>query len=269
MRRAALLFTFGLTALGLWAAGCDDGAADSTSTSSSSSSSSTGSGEMVQCTTPTAVPCSDEVILQMSLKKTVTDAMVGNTPDGAGFRSTIDATGGGLTPTKSYTYARFTEAGLEKVDISDEDSLDSMDWDIAFRRYIIRINSGHSGPSCVTASRIPDKYGAYDDLTSVPGDLTYHPDDYFTPPDSCMLIPDGSGLPASPATALSTYWTYPGCVAMSDFVYAIQLASGKHVKFQVQHYYSPDVQEQCDTTHKIPASNTGSGSFEVRWAFVP
>jgi hypothetical protein len=218
---------------------------------------------------PTAVPCSDEVILQMSLKKTATDGAVASTADGAGFRSTIDATAGGLDPTESYTYARFAESGLEKVDISDEDALDSMDWDIAFRRFVVRINSGHSGPSCVAAARVPDKYGTYDDLASAPADLTYHTDDYFTPPDSCQLIPDGSGLMGSPATALSTYWTYPGCVAMSDFVYVVELANGKHVKLQVQRYYSEAVQEQCDTTGKIPMSNTGSGNFEIRWAFLP
>lgn len=224
---------------------------------------------MAGCTMPTAVECSDQVILQMSLKKTVTDGAVGTTPDGDGFRSTIDASAGGLTPSESYTYARFGDAGLEKVDISDEDSLDSMDWDIAFRRYVVRINSGFSGPSCVTAARVPDMFGAYDDLTTTPPDLTYKVDDYFTPPSSCMLIPDGSGLPGSPATALSTYWTYPGCVAMSDFVYVIQLANGKRVKFQVEHYYKETVQEECDTNGKLPAGDSGSGSFGIRWAFLP
>ena len=46
-------------------------------------------------------------------------------------------------------YAKFTANGLVKLDtLSDMTALDSMDWDIAFRRYVVRINSGFSGPSC-------------------------------------------------------------------------------------------------------------------------
>jgi HmuY protein len=218
---------------------------------------------------PTAVPCSDEVILQMNLKMDISAGAVTNTPDGSGFQSTIDATAGGAfapDPT-SFTYAKFGPNGLEKVGISDEDSLTSMDWDIAFRRYVIRINSGNSGPSCVSAARVPTQDGAYEDITTEPADLSYHQDDYFT--DSCMLIPDGSGLPNSPATALSSYWSYPGCVAMTHYPFVIKLADGRRIKFIVDDYYSPDVQTMCDSTGMIPMTNPGSANFQVRWEQIP
>lgn len=260
MRGTALLL-----GLGLFAVGCDD-AADG----SSSSSSSTGSGAVVQCTMPTTVPCSDQVILDMNFKTTISDAAVSTTADGGVFTSNIDSSAGGIDITESYVYARFGDAGLEKVDISDEDSLDSMDWDIAFRRYVLRINSGFSGPSCVSAVRVPTKYGAFEDIAAAPpaDELTYQTDEYFTPPDSCELIPDGSGLPGSPATALSTYWTYPGCVKMTDFPYIVRLANGKTVKLVVDHYYKAENQELCDTTEKVPTPS-GAGDMQIRWAFVP
>jgi len=56
---------------------------------------------------------------------------------------------------------------------------------------------------------------------------------------------------------------------MSGFVYLIKLADGRNVKLQIEDYYSPNVQEQCDSTGMIPTSNTGSGNIIARWAFVP
>jgi hypothetical protein len=206
----------------------------------------------------------------MNLKTDISKGMIGNTADGDGWQSTIDATAGGAfnpDPT-SYTYAKFGAQGLEKVMLSDQDSLDSVDWDIAFRRYVVRINSGYSGPSCVRGARLPGP-PKYQDVTAVPANPPYKVDDYFTPPTDCTLIADGTGLPNSPATALSAYWTYPGCVAMTHNVFVVELASGKHVKLIVDDYYLPKIQDQCDTTGMVPMANTGSASFVIRWAFLP
>ncbi len=226
-----------------------------------------GGGAVESCTMPTAVPCEDDVILQMNLQTDVTNGAIVNTPEGAGFHSTIDATAGGAfsADPESYTYARFTDAGLEKVDISDQDAIGSMDWDIAFRRYVVRINSGHSGPSCVSAARVPGA-ATYDDVTSVPAELTYRTDKYFT--DTCDLIPDGTGLDDSPATALSSYWTYPGCVQMSGNVYVVRLATGRQLKLTVTHYYNEASQAECQTAGTVPMGSNGSANFQVRWSFL-
>jgi hypothetical protein len=214
------------------------------------------------------VPCEDEVFLNMNLQAEPAPGEITNMAEGAGWISLIDATAGGpfATDPDSYTYGKFRDAGLEKVAISDEQSLGSSDWDIAFRRYVVRINSGYSGPSCVTAARIPGM-GDYDGTTVVPGGLTYREDDYFT--ESCTIIPDGSGLPNSPATALSSYWTYPGCVAMTGNVFVIALADGRQLKLQVTHFYNEAAQEECDTTGMVPMMGNDSGNFRVRWAFLP
>jgi hypothetical protein len=219
------------------------------------------------CTQQTKVACADQVILGLNLQSTAVDAAITNTADGAGWTTHVDATAGGFgapQPT-SYTYGKFTEAGLTKVAISDEDSLTSMDWDIAFRRYVVRVNSLDSGPSCVQAAHLPATT-KYEDVTAVPDGLTYHGDDTFDA--ACALIPDGTGLADSPATALSSYWTYPGCVQMTHKAFIVALADGRHVKLTVDDYYSPSVQDQCDTTGAIPMSNTGSANFILRWAYI-
>lgn len=243
--------------------GGGSGAGDTTSSTTGVGG---GNGDPV-CTEPTEVPCEDDVILQMNLQDDITPGEIQNTPEGAGFVSMIDATAGGAfaADPDSYTYARFTDAGLEKVEISDEDAIGSMDWDIAFRRYVVRINSGHSGPSCVAAARVPGA-ATYDDITSLPDSLTFRTDEYFT--ETCELIADGTGLEGSPATALSSYWTYPGCVQMTGNSYIVRLASSRALKLTVTHFYNDAAQEECQTASTVPMSNNGSANFRVRWSFL-
>jgi len=222
------------------------------------------------CTTPSAVTCTDQSVLKLNLFATVPTRNVTNTADGAGFLSEIDATGGAtggaITPRESFVYAKFTDTGMERVAISDEQAFDSMEWDIAFRRYIVRLNSGVSGPSCVAAARTAVGT-TFDRLTAVPDNLEYRTEAYMTP--SCDLIPDGSGLEGSPAVALSSYWTYPGCVAMTGNVFVVRRADGRRLKLTVEDYYTPSVQDVCDSTGAIPMTMpSGSGHFRVRWAFL-
>jgi hypothetical protein len=236
-----------------------------------------GSGVEPVCSSPTEVPCSDAVILQMNLQADPAPGLITNAPDGDGFWTLVDATAGGAfaTDPHSYVYGKFTAAGLEKVELSDEESLDSMDWDIAFRRYVVRINSGSSGPSCVTGARLagtPD----YDTVAAVPDTIALRADEYFTASPDCSLIPDGTGLPGSPATALSGFWTYSNCLAMSGNVYVLQLADGRYLKLVVTEYYydagaaEPGaVQEQCDTTDEVPEGDNGAANIHFRWAFLP
>ncbi|MDC0744888.1 HmuY family protein [Polyangium mundeleinium] len=226
-----------------------------------------GGGEPAGCSEPNEVPCEDQVIQGMNLQNDIAPGLITNEPDGSGFRTGVDATAGGafVSDPDSYVYGKFTETGLQKVEISDEDSIASMDWDIAFRRYVVRINSGNSGPSCVTATRtkVDTKY---EEVSAAP-DLPFRKDEYFS--EACELIPDGSGLPGSPATALSGFWTYTSCVKMTGTVYAIRLADGRAVKLIVDTWYEPSVQEQCNTTDSIPMMNTGSANYRIRWAFLP
>jgi len=258
--------------------GCSSGPDEtsaSTSSSSGSGSSSSGGGGGggggggnggggATCMPTTPIACEDQVVQQMDFKKNVAPGMIVDAADGNGFLSTIDARAGGFMYTDSYVYAKFTKAGLQKVDLTDEQSIGSMDWDIAFRRFIIRINSGNSGPSCTRAARL--KTGTmYDDLMAAPADANFLPDEYFSA--ACELIPDGSGL-GSPATVMSGFWTYANCVQMTDNVYVVQTASGDKVKLIVTDYYEPMAQDTCDTTGSVPMGTPGA-MIKMRWAFLP
>jgi hypothetical protein len=209
--------------------------------------------------------CVDQQIMTLDLFTTVSSRAVteeGTVP--GTFLTHIDSSAGGLTPTESYVYLRFSETGLAPVAISDQDAFASTDWDIAVRRFIIRLNSGVSGPSCVQAARTAPMT-TFDSVTAVPAGLTFHSEVYMTD-GTCDVVPDGSGL-GSPSTVLSSYWTYPGCVSMTHNVYIVQLASGRHVKLEVLGYYDTAAQTQCDTMGTLPMPST-SGNIRLQWAFL-
>jgi HmuY protein len=221
-------------------------------------------GSAPTCMIATPIACEDQVVQQMDFKKNVAPGLIVNAAEANGFSTEIDARAGGFMYTDSYVYGKFTDKGLEKAELTDEQSIASGDWDIAFRRFIIRINSGNSGPSCTKAARL--KTGTlFDDVTTAPVGANYLADEYFSA--ACELIPDGSGL-GSPATVMSGFWTYVNCVQMTDNVYVIETSSGAKVKLVVTDYYEPSDQELCDTTGAVPMGTPG-GFIKIRWAFLP
>lgn len=217
------------------------------------------------CEEPTEVGCVDEMVLNLSLHDDKTsDGEVTNTVEGGDFVTTVDASGHGYDKYTKYpfVYMKFQDDGLVRVDIDDESALESMDWDIAARRYIIRLNGGSSGPSCVGAATLGEGY-TYETLTEVPDGLSYPVDAYYT--SDCTLVNDSSGLEGSPQTVLSPWWSYPGCVATSDQPFLIQLADGRIVKFRVESYYANDGQQECN---EDGATMESGGFFIWRWAFM-
>ncbi|MDO9015317.1 MAG: HmuY family protein [Deltaproteobacteria bacterium] len=237
----------------------DAGAAADVATAEVPSTDAGGGG---QCAA-SAVRCADQQVMQMRLFDSPSPATITEEGTTAGeFRSLVDARAGGSMVTQGFVYARFTEAGLEKVELSDQAAFRSMDWDIAVRRYVVRINSGVSGPSCVTAARAPGTDFAA--LSAAPAAVEYRTEAYFT--ETCEIVNDGSSI-AAPGTALASFWAYRSCVEMTGNVFALRLRDGRAVKLQVTSYYDPAAQEACNTTGMAPTPN-GAGNVRLRWAFL-
>lgn len=216
---------------------------------------------VVRCESHTPA-CMEESISQLGFRTEINTGTIRT----EGELTVIDATAGGRMPSESYLYARFTEHGLVKVEIDDERSLTSTDWDIAFRRGNIRLNSGVSGPSCVEGTEAPEGV-TYESLTRVPSTgITFRPESYFTP-IHCYYVTDGSGA-GFPGTVLSGYRRLTSCVQMTGEVYLIRLRDDRVVKFQVRSYYHPAVQAICDSGGDIPDSDNGAATYRVRWAFI-
>ena len=209
------------------------------------------------------IECEDAAILDLSLQDDqVSDGVVSTSEDGTDFVSTVDASAGGYNGASSnpWVYVKFTETGLEKVEIDDESALESMDWDLSLRRFILRLNGGSTGASCVGSASFLES--TYTDLVSVPDGLTYVQDDFYS--DDCTIINDSSGLPGSPQVALAPWWTYDGCVQTTMIPHLIQLADGAVVKLVVESYYESN-QEACNAG---TGSGDGSAIYTLRWTFM-
>jgi hypothetical protein len=212
-----------------------------------------------QCA-PAAVLCKEESITKLDLQTVVATGALREDGVTAGeFRTYVDA----REATKSYVYARFTKQGLARVQIDDQSALASMGWDIAFRRYIIRVNSGVSGPSCTQVASTPAGT-TFEAVTAVDATWEFTPEAYFK--DACAFVTHEQGL--GPATALGNFWQYEACLVMTGQVFVVRLADGRHVKLEVTHYYDPEPQEVCNKTGSAP-SPSGAAQIRVRWAFLP
>lgn len=283
IRSTRPLLSLSLCTLAFWglAAGCgggkDEGSGDTTTEEGGgdgTTGGTTGAGDTADtggaggepeevCTEPADMECVDQIILDFSLHDDrVSEGDVTTEVDGADFVSSIDATGGGYDryTRNAWVYVKFTPDGLQKVEIDDETALESMDWDLSMRRYIIRLNGGTSGPSCVGSASFLES--TYDGLTEVPEGLPYIYDDFYT--DDCTLTTDSSGLPGSPSVALGTWWTYDGCVQTTMVPHLIQLADGHIVKMRVEEYYESG-QEACNNG---TGSGNDSGNLQLRWTYM-
>jgi len=214
--------------------------------------------------TATAPTCVDQQVAQLRLYDTVSPADVHAEPsDMSGvFYSYIDARGGGMSATQSFVYARFTSTGLAKVAISDEASFSSLDWDIAFRRYVLRVNSGVGGPSCTEVAQTADGT-TFASVTSH-DNLAFDTEAYFD--QQCQLVPDSSGI-NSPNTTLATFWQYISCVETTGKVFVVHLRDGRYVKLEVLSYYDPAAQQECNSSGNVPSPN-GAGQIRIRWSFL-
>ncbi|MCP3100643.1 HmuY family protein [Myxococcus sp. K15C18031901] len=215
---------------------------------------------------PSEVICKEQSIDKLDLLTVVSTGNMSEEGTTSGeFLSYVDARAGGLTPTMSYTYVRFTPQGLQRVQIDDQAALGSTEWDLAFRRYTMRVNSGTSGASCVSVAQTAEGT-TFASVTSVDTAWTFNKEAWYD--NACTFIADdvlGGAL-----TQLGSYFRYEGCLAMTGKVFVIRLADGRHVKFEVVSYYEPSVQTACNDTGSLPSGTpSGSGQFRVKWAFLP
>lgn len=208
------------------------------------------------------LPCEDAMVLDLGFQDVSSDGAVDTTTDGEDFVTHIDASAGGYGNSQSnpWVYVQFTETGAVKLDLSDEEALGSTDWHLSAKRFNLRLNGGSSGTSCVGAMALLDR--AYADVVEVPEGATYATDDYYTP--DCTMINDSSGLPDNPQTALSAWWSYPGCVATSEIPFLVQLADGRVVKLVVEQYYGSG-QAGCNADG---SPGQDSGQLTLRWRFL-
>ncbi len=181
------------------------------------------------------------------------DKVASGTVTGSGsgvITTSIDATAGGFGASagEPFVYVKINGTSMQKVDIADPASFTSSDWDLAFKRYVIRANGGDSGPGGVTVAQVDGVSLAA--VTSPPSPGQFLADDFAN--EICMPILD---LVGGPSTAIGTWYSADGMVLNPlERVYVVRLADGSHIKLRVVTYYGD------------PADPSRSAYFKIEWA---
>lgn len=207
------------------------------------------------------IPCEDDLVQDLLTDDgEISDGAVTTTTDGDDFVTVVDATAGGMNQAANnpWVYVRFGADGASRVDISDEDALESAEWHLALRRFLVRANSGDGGPSCVGVA----KMAAYDyaDLTEEPSGTEYQIEDFYDA--SCTLQMDNYQM--SPKFATYGWWDYSSCVETTMVPFLIQLDDGQILKLVIEAYYGSG-QEDCNSTG---AMGSDSGMITLRWSML-
>lgn len=169
--------------------------------------------------------------------------------DPSTWNGEIDATAGGSMAFDKNPFIYVDLIKRTKVDLNDVQAQTSKEWDLAFKRWQIKINSGDSGPGGVTVARVAGK--SLSEVTTAPAD-NYSADTYFD--DKCMLALDPIG---GIATALSDWYGYDMVTSRltpNKEVLVLPRRDGQgHIKVQITAYYKANI----------------SGNFSLSWSYLP
>ncbi|MFH1464060.1 MAG: HmuY family protein [Pseudomonadota bacterium] len=213
------------------------------------------------CPDPAEIACEDDLFQDLLTDDgDITDGAVDTTTDGDDFVTAVDAQAGGMNQAANnpWVYLHFDRNGARRVDISDEDSVESMDWHMGIRRFYVRLNGGDAGPSCVGVAKQNGQ--DYADIGAVPEGTTYQLEDFYT--DACELTMDNYGM--SPRFAMYGWWDYTSCVVTTELPYLIQLDTGEIIKLRIETYYG-EGQQACNDSGTL---GSDSGVLTLRWRFM-
>ncbi len=130
----------------------------------------------------------------------VSEGVVTAEQDGDSLLITVDASAGGTAGGSDNPYVYVDISTGESLQISDVDSLESSAWWLAFKRTVVRTNSGNSGPGPLMVARVEAAF----DVAEAPGpDGVWNRDDFID--DDCEMIVEGR---ANPMTAFGTWYDY-------------------------------------------------------------
>ena len=161
----------------------------------------------------------------------------------------VDATAGGSMASSKNPFVYLDLIAGKKVELSDVQAQDSGDWDVALKRWQLKVNSGDSGPSGVTVALVDGK-----DLSEVTAAPTtrFEADRYFD--DKCVVQLDPIG---GLLTQLSDWYDYESGtsrITPKKRVYVLKRRDGKgHIKLQITAYYK----------------GMTSANYTLQWSMLP
>ena len=208
--------------------------------------------------TPTPRPCSGALRQSLSLVDEVSTATVKTLSETGDERTLyVDASVGGIDGQDTHPWVYISLATGQSVAVTDLDALDSTAWDLAFKRSVVRTNSGDGGPGIGGAIRIALAWDKVD--TSTLGNKTLPIEEWFD--EDCTIVKDATNNLVTTFSDWSQYDEALHVLSPADAVYITAGADGSLYKLQILDYYST-----ATGTHG-PATN--SGHFKLRVAPLP
>lgn len=184
----------------------------------------------------TSSGCSAALKQSLSLVDEVSTATVATLSTRGDERTLyVDASVGGLDgqDTNPWIYVSL-ETGLA-VPVTDLSAFESLDWDLAFKRTVIRTNGGDSGPGTGGALRVGLAWDKVSRTTL--GSKTVPAEAWFD--DDCVIGLDSTNNLITTFSGWSEYDEVDHVVsAAPDVVYITASAKGTLYKVQVEDYYS-------------------------------
>jgi hypothetical protein len=169
--------------------------------------------------------------------------------DPSSFSAEIDATAGGSMAYDQNPFVYLDLIGGKKVAVTDVQAPESGDWDIAFKRWQIKLNGGDSGPGGVGVAVVEGKTLA--DVGSAPPG-PYVQDSYFDAQCMTELDPIG-GL----STALSDWYDYDtatnALTPKKEVLVLTRRDQKGHIKLQINGYYK----------------GMAGGNYAIAWSLLP
>lgn len=176
-------------------------------------------------------------------------ATVGTLPTDPEVRTAeVDATAGGSMVASKNPFIYLDLINGKKVDLTDPQAQESRDWDLALKRWQIKVNSGDSGPGGVTVAYVDNVNLA--EVAAAPTGR-YEADHYFDEKCQVQLDPI-NGL----KTQLAEWYPYDASprIEPRKRVYVLKRRDGKgHIKLQIITYYK----------------GATSAFFTLHWGFLP
>lgn len=145
---------------------------------------------------------------------------------------TIDATAGGLSGAPDNPYVYVDLIANARVDVTDLNARDSLDWDIALKRSSLRINGGDSGGGRRSLAIVP---GAASVTTVTAPSSGYMEDDFTS--DDCMLATIPGGEPMSAFGEWYDYDVETHAVMPKSDVYVLQRPDKSRTALRIVAYY--------------------------------
>ena len=146
----------------------------------------------------------------------------------------VDASAGGINGQDAYPWVYVSLASGTPVGLTDIEALASDDWDLAFKRFVVRTNSGDGGPGKGGALRVelPWKSVTLDTL----GTRSLPAEDWFD--DDCNLTIDEQGELVTTFAGWHEYDLATHTLMPAPVVYLVRGAAGALYKLAILDYYA-------------------------------